>query len=60
MTQCMKVKVYSIKKLMFSAGEIALHSTTHSQLFICYRAIKTWNSLPEAHIIGVIRLPNNI
>ena len=24
---------------------IPLHSTTHSQLFICYRAIKTWNSL---------------
>ena len=23
-----------------------LHSTTHSQLFIRYRAIKTWNSLP--------------
>ena len=25
---------------------IPLHSTTHSQLFIRYRAIKTWNSLP--------------
>ena len=25
---------------------ISLHSTTHSQLFIRYRAIKTWNSLP--------------
>ena len=25
---------------------ISLHSTTHSQLFISYRAIKTWNSLP--------------
>ena len=25
---------------------ITLHSTTHSQLFIRYRAIKTWNSLP--------------
>ena len=25
---------------------IPLHSTTHSQLFICYKAIKTWNSLP--------------
>ena len=25
---------------------ITLHSTTHSQLFIHYRAIKTWNSLP--------------
>ena len=24
---------------------IPLHSTTHSQLFIRYRAIKTWNSL---------------
>ena len=23
-----------------------LHSTTHGQLFIRYRAIKTWNSLP--------------
>ena len=25
---------------------IPMHSTTHSQLFIRYRAIKTWNSLP--------------
>ena len=25
---------------------IPLHSTSHSQLFICYRASKTWNSLP--------------
>ena len=25
---------------------IPLHSTTYSQLFIRYRAIKTWNSLP--------------
>ena len=25
---------------------IPLHSTTHYQLFIRYRAIKTWNSLP--------------
>ena len=25
---------------------IPLHSTTRSQLFIRYRAIKTWNSLP--------------
>ena len=25
---------------------IPLHSTAHSQLFIRYRAIKTWNSLP--------------
>ena len=25
---------------------IPLHSTTHSQLFIRDRAIKTWNSLP--------------
>ena len=25
---------------------IPLHSTTHSQLFIRFRAIKTWNSLP--------------
>ena len=25
---------------------ISLHSTTHSQLFIRYKAIKTWNSLP--------------
>ena len=25
---------------------IPLHSTTCCQLFICYRAIKTWNSLP--------------
>ena len=25
---------------------IPLHSTTHSQLFISYRAMKTWNSLP--------------
>ena len=25
---------------------IPLHRTTHSQLFIRYRAIKTWNSLP--------------
>ena len=25
---------------------IPLHSTTHSQLFIRYRTIKTWNSLP--------------
>ena len=25
---------------------IPLHSTTHSQLFIVYRAIKTWNRLP--------------
>ena len=25
---------------------IPVHSTTHSQLFIRYRAIKTWNSLP--------------
>ena len=25
---------------------ISLHSTTHSELFIRYRAIKTWNSLP--------------
>ena len=25
---------------------IPLHSTTHSRLFIRYRAIKTWNSLP--------------
>ena len=25
---------------------IPLHSTTHSQLFIRYRDIKTWNSLP--------------
>ena len=24
---------------------IPLHTMTHSQLFICYRAIKTWNSL---------------
>ena len=39
---------------------IPQHSTTHSQLFIRYRAIKTWNSLPEAPIIGVIRLPNNM
>ena len=26
---------------------IPLHSTTHSQLFIRYRDIKTWNSLPS-------------
>ena len=26
--------------------KIPLHLTTHSQLFIHYRAIKTWNSLP--------------
>ena len=26
---------------------IPLHSTTQSQLFICYRAIKPWNSLPD-------------
>ena len=26
---------------------ITLHSTTHSQLFIRYRAIKTWNSLSD-------------
>ena len=25
---------------------IPLHSTTHSQLFIRHRAVKTWNSLP--------------
>ena len=25
---------------------VPLHSTTHSQLFIRYRAIKTWKSLP--------------
>ena len=25
---------------------IPLHSTTHSQLVIRYRAIKTWNNLP--------------
>ena len=25
---------------------IPLHSTSHSQLFIRYRASKTWNSLP--------------
>ena len=25
---------------------IIQHSTTHSKLFIRYRAIKTWNSLP--------------
>ena len=25
---------------------IPLHSTTHSQLFIRYKAIKTWNSFP--------------
>ena len=26
---------------------IPLHSTTHSQLFIHYRAVKIWNSLPD-------------
>ena len=28
-------------------SRIPLHSTTHSQLFIHYRAIKTRNSLPD-------------
>ena len=30
----------------FENLRIPLHSTTHSKLFIPYRAIKTWNSLP--------------
>ena len=29
---------------------IPLHSTTRSQLFIHYRAIKTWNSLPVIYV----------
>ena len=38
---------------------IPLHSTTHSQLFIRYRAIKTWNSLPgdlrSASLLPILR-----
>ena len=34
---------------------IPLHSTTHSQLFIRYRAIKTWNSLPGDSSVSSFR-----
>ena len=35
---------YQLKK--YENGIIPLQSVSHSQLFISYRAIKTWNSLP--------------